>query len=614
MLLFLVYDALYYSPKVKEAQREQRAAALLEQARRQADSLAAESIPESATESNTTPVTQAVPPGVPDIGHEVGTAQNLVSQGSMVPARFVTVTSPLYHITLSTKGAEIVSCRLLGYETYGEPVELFGQAQDSIRVWAASVSLLGQESVVSLSDVPFQVFLKGGGRELEDGEQIHVDPAAGTTLIFRAGGDSGGRIERTYSFTPESYVVRAGVRFSATQFPRVREVGWNLGPGLSSTEAHRTDDQINFRASVRLGEEYHKHKPGDFLEEYSGMVNWAALQTKYFTAILMPEAPTVGEVTLAGIKDVHHMSAAMRFPVTDRQGSVRQAIDIYLGPLDYGILKGMDRGLEKNIDMGFKLFQPVSRAILWSMIKLYKLIPNYGIVIILLSVFTKVLFYRLTHKSFKSMRDMQALQPKMQALKAKFKDDRQRMSQETMKLYKEHGVNPLGGCLPMLFQMPVFIALFSVLKFTIEVRGAHFVGWMNDLAQQDVLFTMPFSLPVVGSAVSVLPILMGAAMLLQSKIGGSIAGPSSAATQPKMFTYMLPIVFTVIFYRMPSGLVLYWLVNNVMSIAQQYYINKDGSDDEKNDGKDTQPNKSKKPKKAKKTVHPRRSKLKMKEG
>jgi len=143
-----------------------------------------------------------------------------------------------------------------------------------------------------------------------------------------------------------------------------------------------------------------------------------------------------------------------------------------------------------------------------------------------------------------------------------------------MKLYKEAGVNPLGGCLPMVLQMPVFIALFNVLRNTIELRQAPFFGWMNDLSQQDVLFKLPVALPMLGDAVSVLPIVMGASMLLQTKIGGSIAGPESSATQSKMFQYMMPVVFTFLFYKMPSGLVIYWIVNTVLSIAQQHYINK----------------------------------------
>jgi YidC/Oxa1 family membrane protein insertase len=229
------------------------------------------------------------------------------------------------------------------------------------------------------------------------------------------------------------------------------------------------------------------------------------------------------------------------------------------------------------------------------MIWMHHFIPNYGWVIIIISVLTKVLFYRLTHKSFKSMKEMQDLQPRLAALKVKYGDDKQRMSQETMKLYKEAGVNPLGGCLPMVLQMPVFVALFNVLKYTIEVRGAHFVGWISDLSQQDVLFTFPVTLPLIGNAFSLLPILMGISMYAQSKLGGSPTGGPSA-TQPPGMTVLLPVVFTVLFYKMPSGLVIYWIINTVLSVAQQYYIHRDANKKKLNDvsGVAPQPSRTKK--------------------
>jgi YidC/Oxa1 family membrane protein insertase len=306
-----------------------------------------------------------------------------------------------------------------------------------------------------------------------------------------------------------------------------------------------------------------------------------SLQLKYFTVALLAPTPVGGAARLQGRKADGFMSASIDLPASERQGRVEQTVDLYVGPLDYDGLKALGRGLDSNVDLGNKYTRPVSWAVLWSLLKLHTVIPNYGIVIILLSVFTKVLFYRLTHKSFKSMRDMQALQPRLQALKEKYKNDKQRLSQETMKLYKESGVNPLGGCLPMLLQMPIFIALFNVLRNTIELRQAPFVGWMNDLSQPDVLATLPFSLPMLGNAVSVLPIIMGASMFLQSKLGGSIAGPESSPTQSKALMYMMPIVFTVLFYKMPSGLVLYWIVNTVLSVWQQYYINKGAEKDER---------------------------------
>jgi YidC/Oxa1 family membrane protein insertase len=199
------------------------------------------------------------------------------------------------------------------------------------------------------------------------------------------------------------------------------------------------------------------------------------------------------------------------------------------------------------------------------MLIVHRGVPNYGLVIILLSALTKVLFWPLTQKSFKSMRDMQKLQPKLAALKEKYKDDAQRLNKAMMELYREHGVNPVGGCLPMLLQMPVFISLFNVLSKTIELRRAGFVWWINDLSAPDVVARLPFSLPFIGNAVSVLPILMGIAMFLQQKM--STTDPKQAA-----MTYLLPVVFTVMFFRFPSGLVLYWLVNNVLTIGHQYLM------------------------------------------
>jgi YidC/Oxa1 family membrane protein insertase len=246
---------------------------------------------------------------------------------------------------------------------------------------------------------------------------------------------------------------------------------------------------------------------------------------------------------------------------------------VYLGPLDYDLLKGLGVGLEKNVTFGWQFIRPVCTAVLWAMTTTYRAIPNYGVVIILISVLAKVLFYRLTHKSFKSMKEMQDLQPRLQALKEKFGSDKRRLSEETMKLYKEAGVNPLGGCLPMLLQMPVFIALYNVLSFNIALRGAPFVGWINDLSQQDVLFKLPITLPLIGGDFSLLPLLMGVAMFAQSKLGGSPTG--STSPMPPGYTTLLPIVFTVLFYKMPSGLVIYWIINTALSVVQQYYIVRD---------------------------------------
>jgi YidC/Oxa1 family membrane protein insertase len=578
----MAYNFFYYGPRLRRMQAEQRAKQELlaqEQAR-----TATQAQPDTVGGAPATEV--AEPDTLTSEPPEPVSAPSELPLASPGEGTVVTVETPLFQIQLSGNGARITSVRLQHYKTLHEPVELVRQEGNA---GLLDTRLVGENRSLPLTEVRFDAYLKSSSQPLAGGTRVNVDTGA-KTVVFRTVTGDGRQIERYYTFTPDSYVVHTGLRYANSQFPFARDIEWSFGAGMQATEVNVSDDQASMRATVRLGDEFHSKKPGDFSEEYSGTVQWAVLKTKYFISIMIPPAPVGGVARIAGVKDQHYLTAAIELPAVAERGGVDQALDVYLGPQDYKVLKSMGRGLEKNLNIGFehvKIFKPVSQLVLWSMTHLYKVIPNYGLVIILISVLTKVLFYRLTHKSFKSMRDMQALQPKLAAVKEKYKDDKQKLSQETMKIYKESGVNPLGGCLPMLLQMPVFLALFNVLRNTIEIRRAPFFGWINDLSQQDVLFHLPMSLPIIGSAVSVLPLLMGVSMLVQSKIGGSIAGPESTSTQPKAFVYMMPIVFTFLFYKMPSGLVLYWLVNTVLSVAQQYYINKGAQEDEKRDAAKT---------------------------
>jgi YidC/Oxa1 family membrane protein insertase len=433
----------------------------------------------------------------------------------------------------------------------------------------------GPSGEVDLDDIVFGA--SAGGGPLPDGARVVVSGNNPVDVVFRAEG-VGGVVERTYRFFGDRYDFEASLSVSEALLPGAENIGWSFGPGLASTEANASNDHSAFRATVLLGEEKHRRKPGDFgrshVEDYSGTFNWAALQTKYFMAALYPQQPTRAEVQISGMKNEHRVTEAIAVPAGVAGGQISGMMHVYLGPMSYETVAALGVGLEKNIEMGMKFIRPVSELVLKALKALYHVIPNYGWVIVVISLLTKVLFYRLTHKSFKSMKEMQDLQPRLQALKEKFGNDRRRVSEETMKLYKEAGVNPLGGCLPMLLQMPVFIALFNVLQYTIELRGAPWILWINDLSQQDVLFKLPLSLPLIGDNFSLLPLLMGASMWAQSKLGGSPTGQANTAIPPG-FNTMLPIIFTVLFYKMPSGLVIYWIINTVMSVAQQYYIVRD---------------------------------------
>jgi YidC/Oxa1 family membrane protein insertase len=233
--------------------------------------------------------------------------------------------------------------------------------------------------------------------------------------------------------------------------------------------------------------------------------------------------------------------------------------------------------------MGWDWIRPVSQGVLWFLVECHKVIPNYGLVVILLSALTKILFWPLTRSSTKSMREMQKLQPEIQKLREKLKKDPQRLNREIMGLYKKHKVNPLGGCLPLLLQMPVFIALYNVLMSSIEMRKASFVWWINDLSSADTVAV------ISGTSIHVLPLIMGISMFWQQKM--TPTDPRQAA-----MAYFMPILMVVFFYSLPSGLVLYWTANNFMTIAQQYMTQRE----EKNkqalepvvDEKETQASKS----------------------
>jgi YidC/Oxa1 family membrane protein insertase len=202
------------------------------------------------------------------------------------------------------------------------------------------------------------------------------------------------------------------------------------------------------------------------------------------------------------------------------------------------------------------------------MLKLcYQLIPNYGVAIIVISAISKLAFYRLTHQSIKSMKDMKKVQGELEEIRKKYKNDPRRMQEATMALYKKNKINPMAGCLPMLLQMPLLYALNNLLSRTIELRGAPFLLWIRDLSAPDVLFRLPFSLPFIGSHVAALPIILGIATYLQMK--ATTIDPKQQA-----LLYMMPVFMTVIFFNFPAGLVLYWLVNTVLTIAQQYLIDR----------------------------------------
>jgi|UPI000368F0DF YidC/Oxa1 family membrane protein insertase len=285
--------------------------------------------------------------------------------------------------------------------------------------------------------------------------------------------------------------------------------------------------------------------------QMAALGGWTAMMDRYFITALIGDANRSYQYFYKG-NGLSYQSGVLDDGVVEQGDAVFHST-LFIGPKSIPLLKSMNVELERSVDFGWFAFiaKPMHQFMLW----LYDYVHNFGWAIIILVLTIKLIFFYPTHKAYGSMAAMRKLQPELVRLKDLHGNDRQRMSQEMMGLYKKHKVNPMGGCLPILIQIPVFFALYKVLLMSIEMRQAPFVLWIQDLSVQDPYF--------------ILPVVMGASMFIQQKLNPQPTDPMQA----KVLQF-LPPVFTVMFLFFPSGLVLYWVVNNVLSIGQQWYVMK----------------------------------------
>lgn len=499
-----------------------------------APSGATEPVRESATPE------AAAPEQVPGVSEE----ERPTEEGPEVVTR---IEAPLWSAALSSRGAVVLSWRLKAYRAAsGDTVDLVAPESRGlgVRVRYGAIDLDTADRVFE-SEAPKEIVLREGS-----------GPA---TVRYRLAGADGIEVLREYTFYPDSYSFDLAVDVRGVTGPAATRELWVGWPGVPATEAKESAKDL---ASVSMVDgRQTRTDAGRVRREPSlriGEIAWATSQSRYFMTALVPASPFTA-VEAFGEPDASFVGFRAAEPIPEGGGAVR--LTAYAGPQDYRLLEQVDPSLARAIDMGWRLTRPLSALVLRAMVWAHGLIPNYGLIIIIFSVLTKLLFYRLTHKSFTEMKRMQDLQPRLEDLKKKYANNKEELARAQMNLYKEAGVNPLGSCLPMLLQMPVFVALFQVLRTTIELRGAPFVLWITDLSQPDTIAT------IAGFPLHVLPLLMGVGMLVQQQF--SSRDPSQA-----MMGKLMPIVFTALFYNFASGLVLYWLVNTVLSVAQQYYIHR----------------------------------------
>lgn len=314
-------------------------------------------------------------------------------------------------------------------------------------------------------------------------------------------------------------------------------------------------------------------------ENVNDKTNWISTRNKYFMNALIAENEGDGAYLEGkqliypdhGLRKIYSANLKVQYFGNEIE---TKRFKLYIGPIEYDVVKHVHGGLEQTINLGWAwIVRPISEYFMLPLFKfLHSFIPNYGVVIILFSILIKIILLPLTKSSMDSMRKMQALQPLMNESKEKFKDDPQRMNAEMMRLYKDYGINPLGGCLPLLLQMPILYALFTVFGSTIQLRQASFFLWIHDLSIPDSILTLPFAFPIFGfTHISGLSLAMGITMFIQQK--QSVKDP-----RQKSMVYMMPILFTLMFNGFPAGLNLYYFVFNLLSIAQQYYLNKKTKD------------------------------------
>jgi YidC/Oxa1 family membrane protein insertase len=501
-----------------------------------------------AVSPETTAVTEKKVEGAPQSVPELTIAP------STVPEKKVFVENSLYQGVFSSKGGVLTSLtfRKYNYSTGGQ-IEIIPQDMISdLDIYSPDINL-------DLKQLDFSV----------DKETLLISKAhLVDSITFSYSDGKGLTAIKKYIFFEGKYDFQLEFELSSKDKSTGRDYFLSWASGVLPTEVNVQEDLGYFEASSMMGTEVIKIKGfqqpkgaeiGKMDEHRTGETNWVATRSKYFLASLVPlsrpgagfKADGIRETRYVDNKKLEKKRIGVSLEMPGSGNNIRDRFMVYVGPLEYHILKGYKNGLDNLVDLGWKIIKPFSLAVLWVLVNLHKVIPNYGLVIIIFTILIKILFHPLTHKSVTSATKMADLQPKINELKEKYKKDPQRMNQEMMKLYKETGVNPLGGCLPLLLQMPLFYGLFVVFRSTIELRGAGFIFWLNDLSQMDKYY--------------ILPVIMAVTMFWQQKM--TIKDPKQMA-----MVYLMPILFFFLFKSFPAGLTLYWTFFNILSLAEQYYI------------------------------------------
>ncbi|MDX9706176.1 MAG: membrane protein insertase YidC [Azospira sp.] len=479
------------------------------------------------------------------------------------PDETIRIETDLYTADVSTLGGDIVRLEMARYSATSDkskPFVLF----DPAHRYAAQSGLIGE----GLPNHRSRFVAQPGPRSLGEGGDA-------LELRLKAVAANGVEVTKVYTFRRGSYQI--DVRHEITNGgaePLTAHAYYQLQRNDVAPEGESAMVMTFTGPAIYTeAEKYQKLSFSDIAKDKAKFVKtaedgWLAMVQHYFVSAWVPQGNDKREFYARRLDGGNGgetvVATGLILPVAPIAAGETgaQSITLYAGPQEQAVLKKLATGLDLVVDYGW--LTVIAAPIFWVLQAIHSLVGNWGWAIILLTVGIKAIFYPLSAASYKSMAKMRTVTPRLMQLKERFGDDKVRLNQEMMKLYQTEKINPLGGCLPILVQIPVFIALYWVLLGAVEMRDAPWLGWITDLSSPDTLFGV---IPGIGMPIGLLPILMVVSMIIQTKLNPTPPDPIQAKVM-----MMMPFIFGIMFFWFPSGLVLYWVVNNILSIAQQWQI------------------------------------------
>lgn len=563
--------------ELEQRQAEQARQDSIEQAeadsQQQQDSLAEAEEQEAEPEQDTTE-----DQGQRLTGDEESQPRNMgiFGEASLQDTSLIEVETPLYEAVFTNVGAGPAQITLKDYQTWNDrPVRMIKDTTES----AYMVEFLSNENLdIRTDDLIFESLTEQDNISLEEGETTEISYALNV--------DEGKRIIYTYTLNGDNHQMDLDITFEGLDsevIGGIFDFGWKAP--LNFTERDPTQESMYTSAYVYTGgemEQLYLDEAGRDEESYSGDIDWVSTRTKFFSQIIKSETETDGALLIGEISgsiddpDTQYFyESYISTPIPDDRTA---QFKLYTGPLAYDTLEDFEESAYDMVDVGYAITRwfadPLVRYIIIPFFGLVDPYMNMGFAIILFAVLIKLVLYPLTKKSYRSMAAMKELQPKMKEIQEKYADDPQKQQKATMKLYKEEGVNPLGGCLPNLLQLPILITLWRFFQNSILIRQEEFL-WATDLSAPDYILGLPFEIPFIGDQLAGFVLLMSVAMIFQSRISGGMSsggGGAAGGMNMKALQYIFPVMMLFIFNNFAAGLSLYYLIYNVVSILQQLVI------------------------------------------